>query len=692
MQQTPIRTEIVQFDGGIDLVSPAMQMKSGSLIDAVNFEPDINGGYKRMAGIERFDGRTRPSDADYYNMAVTITSAVSVGNTVTGATSGATAVVLQVNGTTELIVTKVVGTFVSETLNVGGAPKGTVTTTSLNAGTTPALHAAYKLLAAENYRADIAKPAGSGAIRGVHYYNGDLYCFRDNAGATACVMFKATTSGWTAVTFGREIQFTGAVGQINEADTVTGATSGATGVVKRALLRTGTWTVAGAGTLVFDSVTGAFQSGEALQVAAVTKVTSSTVDTAITLQPGGKFEFINNNFSGTTSTYRMFGCDGVNFAFEFDGTRLVPIRTDITPDAPKYIAAWKNMLVVAVASSVQVSGIGSPYSWTALTGAAELALGDTCTGILPQLGDAASGAIAIFTIDKSYVLYGNSSADFKLVMQSPDAGAQPYTPQNIGFAYYLDTKGIVQINATRAYGNFQLSTLTRLIQPIIDAKRGLVKASCIVRGSNQYRLFFSDGTGIIMYMVPTQPDSGGGVAADAVGGCMYFDYGSTRYMNTVESVVDTTGIERIFASGSDGYVYELNRGTSFDGSNIQSHLMTSFNSSKSPRLRKHYTRTILQATCANTANLQIGYDLSYGTSEVDTGARSTNTLIGSGSYWDIFTWDTFTWDSPYVSEYTIDTRGNGVNLSLVIFGDTNLDEPYTVHSAIINFKAGRLER
>lgn len=690
--RTGVSTEIVQFAGGLDLVSPAMEMRPGTCIDALNFEPDINGGYKRMAGIERYDGRASPSSASYWLAACTISATVNVGDTITGATSGATAVVLQVNGSTELVLTKLTGTFVAENFTVSASVKGSITSVTINSAISASNHANYKSLAANNYRADIQKPAGSGPIRGVHYYNGSLYCFRDNVGATACNMFKATTSGWVQINFGREIQFNAATGQINEGDTITGGTSGATGVVKRALLRTGAWASAGVGTLVFDTVTGVFQNGEALKVGATSKATSTSVDTAIKLNPGGRFDCTNNNFSGTTATFRMYGCDGVNPAFEFDGARLVPIRTGIGSDAPKYITAWKNMLVVAISSSIAVSGVGQPYSWTALTGASELALGDDCTGILPQLGDANSGALAIFTISKTFVLYGNSSADFKLVNQSPDAGAQPYTAQNIGFAYYLDTKGVVQINATRAYGNFQLSTLTRLIQPIIDAKRGLAKASCIVRANNQYRIFFSDGTGIILYMVPVQPDAGGGVAADALGGCMYFDYGSSRYMNVVTSIVDTSGIERIFAAGSDGYVYELNRGTSIDGSNIQAHLMLAFNSSRSPRNRKHYRRTVLQVTCTNTANVRVGYELDYGSINVDPGIRQASTFVGGGSYWDVMTWDQFTWDAPYVSEYTIDTCGNGKNISMLIYADNAIDESYTIHSGIFNYTVGRLER
>lgn len=623
-------------------------------------------------------------------MTVVLTATVNVGDTVTGATSGATAIVLQVNGTTELIVTKLTGTFVAETITVAAVNKGTVSVVSQNSGSTPILNAQYKSLAANYYRSLIGLVPGSGPVRGVKYYNGTVYAFRDNAGATACVMYRSSAAGWVAITFGREIQFTTAVGQINEGDLVTGGTSGATAIVRRALLRTGTWTVSGIGTLVFDTVTGVFQNGEALKVGGVTKATASTADTAITLLPGGRFQFDNNNFSGTQSTYRMYGCDGVNFVFEFDGTRLVPIRTGITPDAPKYLAVWKNMLVVSVASSVQVSSIGNPYAWTAITGAAELALGDICTGLLPQVGNADNGAIAIFTARKTYVLYGTSSADFQLVLQSPDAGSQPYTAQNIGFAYYLDTKGVVQINSTQAFGNFEMATITRVIQPLIDSKRGMATASCIVRSKNQYRLFFSDGTGIAIYIV--QQPTGAGTQTGSAAAIMPFDYGNGSYINDVDSTVDASGIERLFAAGSNGYVYELDRGTSMDGANITAHMILSFNNNKTPRSRKHYKRVILQAQCAGLAQVNVGYDLSYASPEADPGSNATSQIVGAGGYWDQFTWDNFNWDSPVVQEYKVDTPGNGRNISIMILSDNAIDDEYTISSAIINYIINRLER
>jgi hypothetical protein len=708
-----VKTEFFALAGGLDLVSPALTIPPGMAIDAMNFEPSIYGGYSRMRGIERYDGRTAPSDATYYVMAtaITVAGSVVVGDTVTGTTSGATAVVLSVTSQAELIVTRVTGTFVAETLNVNGAGNGaaflapatmgglaylapptatiTVSTVTQSAASTPLLHATYNGLAADSYRALIGKVPGSGAVRGVKYYDGVLYAFRDNVGATACVMHRATTAGWVAITFGREVQFSTAVGQIFEGDTVVGAASGASAVATRALLRTGTWTVAGVGTLVFDTVTGAFTNGEALKVAGVTKATASTASTAIALLPGGKYQFDNNNFGGSSATYRMYGCDGMNLAFDFDGTRLVPIRTGFSPDAPKYVAVWQSMLVIAIGASVGLSSIGDPYGWNAVTGAAELALGDTCTGLLPQIGNATTGALAAFTASKTFMVYGTSSADINRAIQSPDAGAQPYTAQNIGMAYYMDTRGVVQINATQAFGNFESATITRAVQPLIDAKRGMAVASCIVRNSNQYRLFFSDGTGITLYITQQPNQAGVSVSGAAI---MPFDYGSTRAMSGVDSVVDASGIERLFGAGADGYVYELNRGTSMDGGNIAAFLLLAFNNSKSPRVRKHYKRAILQAACAGIAQVNVGYDLTYAGSEAAAGYRAVQTLFGAGGYWDAMTWDSFNWDSPVVQEYRIDTPGNGRNIGVMVYGDSAIDSTYTISSAIINYSANRLER
>jgi hypothetical protein len=92
----------------------------------------------------------------------------------------------------------------------------------------------YKLLAANDVRSTSQAVPGSGPIRGIEIYNDTVYVFRDNAGGTAGDLYTSTVSGWVKVTLGREIKFKSGSAQISEGDTITGAASGATAVVRRA--------------------------------------------------------------------------------------------------------------------------------------------------------------------------------------------------------------------------------------------------------------------------------------------------------------------------------------------------------------------------------------------------------------------------------------------------------------------------
>lgn len=676
------QVDIIPLQGGVDSVTSPTLVKPGKLLSAWNFEPDIHGGYRRIYGNERYDGRPSPSDADYYVFTVTTTGSFAAGNTITGATSSETAVVLKVNSSTELIVTKVSGTFTaSEVLNVGGSPQGTFVESQLNGGLTSVLHAEYKNLTADEYRSDIQKPPGSGPVRGVWHYNGEKYCFRDNDAATECIMYRATSSGWAAFTFGQEIQFDNAVGEISEGDTVTGGTSGASGIVKRALLRTGTWSSAGAGTLVFDSVAGTFQDNESLQVSAVTKADADGTNTDITLLPGGRFEFDNYNFTGSSDTFRMYCADGVNHLGEFDGTRWVPIRTGIGADKPEFVKGHKNHLFIISSSSVQFSSIGDPYAWTALTGASQMALGEPGTALLPQVGDANNGVMMIATATKTYILYGNSSSDFNLVLHAPETGAKKYTSQNIGFAYFWDNKGLTQLKAAQEFGGFQMSAVTKSMQNFVDLQQGKEAASCIVRNRNQYRIFFDDGTCLIVYIRP-----------DGKVELMPLNYGTSKYFNQVCSFVDTDGKERILAAGSDGYVYELDKGTSFDGDEINYHFMMMFTSSNSLRLRKQYRHTVLQLRSKTSATINVGYDLSYGSGESSISPSQNFKLGSAGGFWDSFDNETIYWDGAYMQEIEAYTVGTGDNIAIIVSGESDEDEPFTVHTCILHYLKGRYNR
>ncbi len=681
MKMPPVKQQYFPLGGGLDLVTPAISRSPGSTYNALNYEPEIVGGYRRINGFERYDGQDKPSDADYWILPITQTGTISVGDTLTGATSGATCKVLEVVGT-DVIAGRLTLLFISgESITNGGVVGTTTGVAALNGALLSSDDADYALLAADDIRADILVVPGSGAIRGVHVYNDIRYAFRDNAGGTAGDMYKATTSGWVKINFGTEIQFTGAVGQVSAGNTITGASSGATATVVVAMLRSGTWTAAGAGTLIITVTSGTFQNGEALQVAAVTKVTSSSLATAITRVAGGRVECVNYNFTGSTATEKMYGADGVNKAFEFDGTNYIPIRTGMTTDTPTHIIGWKNYLWLSFLGSAQFSSLASPYSWTAVLGAGEIATGDVITGFVPQGGTGDSSALAIYTKKRMHVLYGNSSSDFKLVTSAWDMGFSAYTMQTVGNnAYGMTARGIQATITTLNYGDFEYASISHLIQPLIQSKLGLEIASTTLKSKNQYRLYYSDGTALVV-----------GLTGDKPNGILPLDYGMTVRCMTTTTLLD--GTEVTYFGSDDGYVYQDNIGTSFDGSAIEAWIRPSFNNMKSPQERKRYRRAVLELTVDSYAEVNISYDIGYGNPNVSPPETlADQQLIGTGGYWDQFNWDQFNWDSAVINAPSISLTGTEKNIGLVFYSNRAQDGSHTLQGCTLIYTPQRLER
>jgi hypothetical protein len=684
----PNQTFYTKFEGGLDLMTPAITMPPGRCIDAQNYEPETSGGYRRIDGHERFDGRTSPTATGYWLIPVTLSATVAVGDTITGATSGATAKVLK-NNTTELVVGDLTGTFVSENFTVAAAVKGTCTAAQQNAAATQSLNADYRLLSANNQRSKILTVPGSGKIRGVWLYKDVWYAFRDNAAGTAGDMYKSTSSGWVKVTFGTEVQFsstTGGTTPIAVGNVIADAAAPTkTATVVAVLTRSGTWGTDALGTLIITPILGTFANGDNIYVGATKKGVTTSAATAITRAPGGTngiVEFVNYNFTGSTATEKMYGCDGVNLAFEFDGTNYIPIRTGMATDTPEHIAAWKNYLILSFLGSVQLSSITSPYSWTVVLGANEIALGTNVSGMIPQTGNNAGSSLAIFSKQKTFILYGSSSANFQLVPSIENLGTAKFTMQQVGNdAFGLTARGIQKMITTLTYGDFSFSALSALIQDLMIEKLGLETASTTLSLKNQYRLYFSDGTGLAV-----------GVIGAKISGIMPLYYGS-RVVRCMATGKLSSGVEQTCFGSDDGYVYMDNIGTSFDGDVIESWVRLAFNNIGSPQLRKRFRRVVLEVRSTNYSQVSFTYDLGYGTPKVMPSATyPAKVLQGGGGYWDKFKWDNFTWDAQIVKTESTTIDGTEKNISLLFYSSRAQDSSHTLQGVTYVYSARRLER
>jgi hypothetical protein len=576
-----------------------------------------------------------------------------------------------------VIVTKKSGLFTDgETLQISGSPVGTLTS-QISISADALTDAQLRALAADNYRADIGVVPGSGPVRGVFLYNGTVFAFRNNAGGTASALYRSTASGWTLVTFGRELAFTTGTAEIFVGNTVTGATSGATGVVASVALQSGNWpTSNAAGRLILSSTTGTFQAGENLQVAAATKAVSGGAAVQIVLSPDGRFEVVIGNIGGGVANYRAYGCDGVNRAWEFDGVTLAPINTGMALDRPQHIAAHKQHLFLSFGASLQFSGLGKPFAWTPLLGAGEIAMNAPITCLLPLPGDQTSGAMAVYTRRDTSVLYGTSSANFALSTFNTGAGAVPYSAQNIDQAFALDDRGVMSLGATLSFGNFTPASLTMNIRPFLQNRVNSLVLSTVAREKGQYRILFSDGYGLYLTMLNGR-----------MLGAMPVEFPDAMFCSFEGE--DTQGYAQIFLGGNNGFVYELDKGTSFDGLSIAATLALPFNAKGSPRLLKRYRKASVEVTGDSYAQFQFGYDLGYRTPYLEQDPDSPHDQDLRSSYWDQFTWDDFVWDGREISPSEVEIRGTAENIAVRISSVSSIIDPFTVNSVILHYTIRR---
>jgi len=674
-QLPSVQYELIRLKGGLDQVTPTLSLPSGVTRRSANFECSITGGYTRIAGYERFDGRQRPSDATYIVIYMSSIANVVVGDTVTGGTTTATAKVIVIEPG-YLVVTKVVGDFVdSEQVYVGAALVG-LSQGVAGAVVNGALDADYRNLAADAYRQDIGAVPGQNEIRGVAYYKGNVYAWRDNVGATALVMHKSTSSGWAPVALGFELAFDGGTAEMLDAQTVTGATSGATGVVKRVVLQSGAWTSSNAsGRLIFASVSGTFANNENLQIGGVTKALSNGTQSAITLAPGGRVEPVVGNFGGVDG-FKLYGCDGKNRAFEYDGETYVTIVTGMSVDAPVHVAFHKQHLFLSFGASLQFSAIGDPYQWTPLLGAGEIAMNEAITNLLLMPGDQTTGALAVYTRNNTSILYGSSSEDFRLATYNSGTGAVPNTAQTMDQAYALDDRGIMNLGTSLNFGNFTPSSLTMNIRPFLQSRIPTATASSVEREKGQYRVFFRDGAGVYLTVLNGQ-----------LLGAM-----PVQFPDPVLCAVEgesNLGVTVTYFGSVNGLVYQLDAGTSFDGDNIQANLTLVADAIKSPRILKRFRKGSIEVTGDSYAEIQFGYLLAYSSSEVSQPTDTRYTLDLRSPFWDSMSWDNFIFDGRDIAPTETEMTGVGENVAIAISSVSDKFRPFTINSIIIHYSMRR---
>ena len=165
----------------------------------------------------------------------------------------------------------------------------------------------------------------------------------------------------------------------------------------------------------------------------------------------------------------------------------------------------------------------------------------------------------------------------------------------------LDDRGFRTLQATEQFGDFSIATVSSRIRPLLDLKRDggiLPIAAARIRRKSQFRVWFDDGDCIVGNYVRRRGYVGIEYTRSTVDHYDASDKEGKKprvgVLQSICSVEDTDGRERIFFTlKNSGFVYEMDRGDSFDGHRIPGLLRFPWNDFGAPHLIKRFKKILI---------------------------------------------------------------------------------------------------
>jgi len=574
------QTYPIEFKGGlVTNVSPLQQgiNAPGSARVLRNFEPSIEGGYRRISGYTKYNSSIIPP----YGAPV-----------VHGASqSGTTLIIGNIHQTPEA----------GDTLTVAGVT-GTYTVASGGVS-----------FDATNNRATLKL---TGALASSHA----------NA---AAVTFATTTSKYLALGCG---VFLDRVIVAKNDDLFKVSSSSITHIN---VPNYGTVLVNGASqtgsSLIVDGLTAAPQAGDVFKVAGIDKVYTVTADAtvssggstvainpalasspaddaaitflSVSRESAGKTRFSRYNYTGTE---KIAIVDGANAPALYDNNTFTVLDsgpTDIV--SAGFVVNFKNQLFFGKSNLLTFTAPYTDNDFTAAAGSGTISLGAVITGLIVFRQQ-----LIIFTESSIFQLVGNTISDFQLQPVTTDIGCvDTDTIQEVGGdVMFLGPDGLRLLSATDRIGDFGLAVVSKSIQKevtrFISANTSF--ASAVIRNKSQYRILGyntnikqENAQGILGTQFSGQ--GGEGMAWGELRGIRAYVADSRFYQNT----------ETIVFANDDGYLYQMEDGNSFDSLNIQTTFATPFIPVSDPQIRKTFYKAFLYTDPQGSVSFDMSLKLDF---------------------------------------------------------------------------------
>lgn len=407
--------------------------------------------------------------------------------------------------------------------------------------------------------------------------------------------------------------------------------------------RTAITAVPGSGTVngvwIYNGVVYAVRNAADGLTATLRKATGTGWSASLkSLSPNGFCRWVNARFSKypaatpTTNQLMLFMVDGVSQPISYDGTTVrtidhvnLPSNADFTPAPvyPTFVGEFENRLFLVYRDQVFFSVVGDATDFDSAAGAGQIPLGDEVTNVILAPGNA-----LVFILRNSIkILYtvDNETPDFSFQMKEfskTSGGLRDTAARVFGDIFFADDRGPTTLQASQRFGDFSVSALTVKTQRTFLEKKDLVTEAVASRADSQYRIYFSDGTAIYYTLHNGQVKGAGYLTwPDAV--------------RIVSAGEDAAGSEVIYfaSTATDGFVYKMDSGTSFNGEPILTALVTSFDEYGNPRAWKHFKALSFQISAENRTVFYIKTQYDYETPLMPKNIYRSIMSAGQGATW-----------------------------------------------------------
>jgi hypothetical protein len=396
----------------------------------------------------------------------------------------------------------------------------------------------------------------------------------------------------------------------------------------------------------------------------------------VTIGGSGKVRFLKYDFDGTE---KLMLVDRTGKPFRFDGTtfeQLSSLPVDVL--GASFVVNFKNHIVFGNGKKIVFSAPYKDNDLTIANGGGIINVADTITGLIVFREQ-----LIIFSESSINVLNGNSVADFQLQPVSRDLGcvAEDTIQEIGGDVIFLGPDGLRLFSATDKIGDFNLAAVSKTIQAeildlVTSSPNGFT--STVIREKSQYRIFG--------YNTGFTNDAAKGIAATQLETGMSFN--DLRGFNAYAAYSEYDGrTEYVLFGATDGYIYRMEQGNSFDGATIPATFATPFIPLGDPKVRK----TIYKGTTYldTDGELELSYTLKFDFDQLNS-VQPNSTVLSSGSgssfTYGVGTFGTSTFGGKQQTVYEVQTIGSGFTVSLIYETvGTNVDATFTIDAATLQY-------